>query len=130
MIQAYTDIVQRLTQTTRLKTAKRIREEFDIPLFTQMVEHNAFDGKAMLGLVNTTFDWIKKLQCPKRDEEADAAKKRVMACTNMAEVIPVYIKEVTTCLDYMDADMKEFMQHKDHPVMQETLRRMITKAEV
>lgn len=54
-------VVERLTRTTRLKTAARIRDEFDIPLFVQMVENDAFDGQSMLGLVNTTFDWIKRL---------------------------------------------------------------------
>ena len=127
MIQAYKTIVERLTRTTRLKTAARIREEFDIPLFTQMVENDAFDGQSMLGLVNTTFDWIKNLHCPARDEEADAAKARVMECTTMKDVVPLYIREVTKCLDYMDEDMAEFMKYKDHVIMQETLKRLLYK---
>ena len=90
-----------------------------------MVQNHAFDGQSMLGLVNSTFEWIKRLHCPARDEEADAAKERVMQCTTMEQVIPLYIQEVTACLDYMDEDMAEFMRHKDHPVMQETLRRML-----
>ena len=125
VVQEYTTIVNRLTRNTRLKTADRIRQEFDIPLFTQMVQNHAFDGQSMLGLVNSTFEWIKRLHCPARDEEADAAKERVMQCTTMEQVIPLYIQEVTACLDYMDEDMAEVMRHKDHPVMQETLRRML-----
>jgi hypothetical protein len=121
----YTVIVQRLCYNTRLKTAERIKKDFDIPLFTQMVEHNAFDGNSMLGLVNTTFGWIHNLHCPKRDEECARAKQRVMQCTTMRDVVPLFLKEVNKCLDYMDEDMKEFMQYKDHPVMHETLRRMM-----
>ena len=50
------------------------KEDFDVELFKQMIEHRAFDGNSMLGLVNTTFGWIKQLHCPFRDKEADAAK--------------------------------------------------------
>ena len=74
---------------------------------------------------NTTFGWIKQLHCPFRDKEADAAKARVMECTSMDEVVPAFIKEAHACLDYMDHDMAEFMKYKDHPVMQETLRRKL-----
>ena len=123
LVKEYEILVHRMTQTTRLRTAERIRNDFDVELFKQMVEHGAFDGNSMLGLVNTTFGWIKKLHCPFRDEEADAAKARVMGCKTMDEVVPIFIKEVTACLDYMDHDMAEFIKYKDHPVMQEALRR-------
>lgn len=125
MIQAYTDMVERLVRNTRQKTAERIRKEFDIPLFTQMVENNAFDGQSMLGLVNSTFEWIKCLHCPARDKQADEAKARVIQCTTMETVVPLFIEEVNKCMDYMDKDMAEFMKHRDHPLMQETLRRMV-----
>ena len=123
-VREYETIVNRMTQTPRLKTAERIRKEFDVDLFRQMVENNAFGGTSMLGLVNTTFDWIKRLHCPARDTEADEAKAAVMACTEMCTVVPTYIEQVTKCLDYMDEDMAEFMKYKDHPVMQETLRNL------
>jgi len=124
-VKEYETIVTRLTQTTRLKTAERIRAEFDVDLFRHMVENNAFGGKSMLGLVNTTFDWIKRLHCPTRDTEADEARAAVMGCTEMCTVVPKYIEQVAKCLDYMDEDMAEFMKYKDHPVMQETLRKMV-----
>lgn len=124
-VKEYETIVSRLTQTTRLKTAERIRAEFDVDLFRQMVENKAFGGESMLGLVNTTFEWIKKLHCPARDAEADSAKAAVMECTEMCTVVPNYIEQVTKCLDYMDEDMAEFMKYKDHPAMQETLRKMV-----
>ena len=50
-----------------------------------------------------------------------------MTCTTMEEVIPKYIEQVTKCLDYMDEDMAEFMKYKDHPVMQEAVRRQLEK---
>jgi len=127
MIAEYKRIVNRLCHNVRLKTAERIRAEFDVELFAQMVEHNAFDGNAMLGLVNTTFAWVHNLHCPHRDEQCAQAKQRVMQCSTMQDVVPTFLKEVHQCLDYMDKDMKEFMQHKDHPVMQETLRRSLQK---
>ena len=124
LVKEYETIVHRMIQTVRPRTAERIRKDFDVELFKQMIEHGVFDGTSMLGLVNSTFRWIKQLHCPFRDKEADAAKARVMECTTMDEVVPKFIKEVTICLDYMDHDMAEFMKYKDHPVMQETLRRM------
>lgn len=127
VVKEYETIVHRMTRTARLRTAERIRADFDVPLFKQMVENGAFQGNSMLGLVNTTFDWIKRLHCPKRDEEADAAKAIIMTCTTMEEVIPKYIGQVTKCLDYMDEDMAEFMKYKDHPVMQEAVRRQLEK---
>ena len=87
LVKEYEILVHRMTQTTRLRTAERIRNDFDVELFKQMVEHGAFDGNSMLGLVNTTFGWIKKLHCPFRDEEADAAKARVMGCKTMDKVV-------------------------------------------
>ena len=125
LVKEYETLVHRMTQTVRLRTAERIRKDFDVELFKQMIEHRAFDGNSMLGLVNTTFGWIKQLHCPFRDKEADAAKARVMECTSMDEVVPAFIKEAHACLDYMDHDMAEFMKYKDHPVMQETLRRKL-----
>ena len=124
LVKEYETIVHRMIQTVRPRTAERIMKDFDVELFKQMIEHGVFDGTSMLGLVNSTFGWIKRLHCPFRDEEADAAKARVMECTTMDEVVPMFIKEVTACLDYMDHDMAEFIKYKDHPVMQETLRRM------
>ena len=124
LVKEYETIVHRMIQTVRPRTAERIMKDFDVELFKQMIEHGVFDGTSMLGLVNSTFEWIKRLHCPFRDEEADAAKARVMECTTMDEVVPMFIKEVTACLDYMDHDMAEFIKYKDHPVMQETLRRM------
>ncbi len=124
LVKEYETMVHRMIQTVRPRTAERIRKDFDVELFKQMIEHRAFDGTSMLGLVNSTFEWIKRLHCPFRDEEAEAAKARVMECTTMDEVVPIFIKEATACLDYMDHDMAEFIKYKDHPVMQETLRRM------
>ena len=124
LVKEYETIVHRMIQTVSPRTAERIRKDFDVELFKQMIEHGVFDGTSMLGLVNSTFEWIKRLHCPFRDKEADAAKARVMECTTMDEVVPIFIKEATACLDYMDHDMSEFIKYKDHPVMQETLRRM------
>ena len=46
---------------------------------------------------------------------------------SMAEVVPVYIKEVHTTLDILEQDMKEFYDNIDHPVVQEMLRRSLQK---
>ena len=105
-------------------THRRIREDFDVALFRQMLEHDAFDGQSLLRLVNTTFTWIRNLQMPVRDPDTAAAKQRVMASgRTMVDVVPAYIREVHGCLDTLDADLKEFYDNRNHPVVQHMLRR-------
>ena len=77
----------------------------------------------MSRLINTTFGWIAQLQTPRRDSELEAAKQRVIASgTTMGEVVPAYIREVHTCMDWVEEDLREFIDNKDHPIVQEMLR--------
>ena len=40
----------------------------------------------------------------------------------MGEVVPTYIREVHTCMDWVEEDLREFIENKDHPIVQEMLR--------
>ena len=127
IVRLYTEIRDRLAAFVRPEgpTYNRIHDQFDVPFFQQLMEHNAFTGESLLGLVNTTFGWVEQLQTPARDAECAAAKQRVMdSGRTMAEIVPAYIRETHHCLDYMEEDMRAFMQHKDHPVVQHALRTM------
>tara|TARA_B110001450_G_scaffold229983_1_gene230939 strand:+ start:1594 stop:2106 length:513 start_codon:yes stop_codon:yes gene_type:complete len=128
IIRLYVEIQDRLA--TMLKkdgpTHQRLINDFDIPFFEQRLRNNAFDGHSMTSLVQTTFAWIHNLQMPLRDHATEQAKRRVLtAGTTMEEVVPVYIKECHGCLDLMEKDMKEFYENRNHPVVQEMMRRAV-----
>jgi hypothetical protein len=130
IVRLYTEIRDRLARMVKPtgRTHQQIHDEFDVDFLKQLVEHGVFDGNSLLGLVNTTFKWIKALQTPARDETTEAAKQRVLQSgTTMAEVVPVYICEVHGCLDTLEQDVKEFFDNIDHPVVQEMLRRSVRK---
>ena len=61
-----------------------------------------------------------------RDSATSDAKDRVLtAGDSMLEIVPVYIKECHGCLDTMEKDMKEFYENREHPVVQEMMRRAV-----
>lgn len=130
IVRLYAEIGDRIAAKVKptSETHRRIRGDFDVSLFRQMLEHDAFDGDSLLRLVNTTFAWITKLQMPVRDPDTAAAKQRVMASgRTMVDIVPAYIREVHTCLDTLDADLKEFYDNRNHPVVQHMLRHALRK---
>ena len=64
------------------KTWNRIHEQLDVSFFEQLLEHKQFTATSLPGLVNTTFDWIGRLQAPVRDSDSAAAKQRVLDSGN------------------------------------------------
>ena len=75
-----------------------------------------------------TFSWVHNLQMPIRDTSSNEAKERVtQSGTTMAEVVPTYIKEVHTVINLMEQDMKEFYENRNHPVVQEMLRKAVNR---
>lgn len=130
IVQLYAEIADRIAAKVKPtgRTHQRIREDFDVDLFRQMLTHGAFDGQALLGLVNTTFKWIRDLQMPIRDSDTAEAKQRVMASgTSMEDVVPAYIREVHTCLDTLEKDLQEFYENRDHPVVQQMILQTLRK---
>ena len=130
IVRLYTEIRDRIASMVNPSgcTHQKIHEEFDVEFFEQLLRNNVFDGNSLLGLVNTTFKWIEMLQTPARDASTAESRQRVLeARTTMAEIVPVYIKEVHTTLDTVDQDMKEFFDNIEHPVVQEMLRRSLQK---
>lgn len=128
IVRLYTEIRDRIVAKVKStgRTHARILEDFDVDLFQQMVTNNAFDSDSLLRLVNTTFRWIHDLQMPTRDSSTEAAKQRVLqAGTSMAEIVPVYVKEVHECLETMEQDFREFFENHNHPVVQQMIQQAI-----
>ena len=109
IINLYTEIRDRLTRYLKKDkdTYKQIMEEFDVDFFSQMIKNDVFDFNSMIKLVKNTFFWIEKLQAPVRDEYTREAKNRVLDVKS-AKIVAEYIKEVNTCLDFIDEDMIKF----------------------
>ena len=130
VVRLYKEIQDRLAKMLRKDgpSYNKLHEDFDVPFFEQRLRHNAFDGTSMASLVHTTFAWVHNLQMPIRDSSTREAKQRVLEVAgSMADIVPVYIKEVHGCIDIMEQDMKEFYENRDHPVVKEMLRQAMTK---
>ena len=128
IVRLYAEIRDRLAAKVRPtgRAYARIHEDFDVDLFQQMITNNAFSGESLLRLVNTTFQWIHDLQMPVRDSDTEVAKQRVLQSGNtMADVVPVYVKEVHGCLNTMEQDLKEFYENRNHPVVQNMIQQAI-----
>ena len=128
IIRLYSEIQDRLTAFLKKDgpTYRRLKQDFDVPFFEQRLRNNAFDGASLANLIEMTFSWIHNLQMPIRDTSTNEAKKRVMdSGSTMAEVVPIYIKEVHSVINTMEQDMKEFYENRNHPVVQEMLRKAI-----
>ena len=66
----------------------------------------------MIKLINNTFDWIKKLQAPIRDNFLEESKNRVLNTAEPTKIISIFLKEVHECLDIHEKDMFEFLDKK------------------
>ena len=130
IVRLYAEIQDRLAAFLKKDgpTYNRLKQDFDVPFFEQRLRNNAFDGQSLANLIQVTFTWIHNLQMPIRDTSSNEAKERVMqAGTTMAEVVPMYIKEVHSVINIMEQDMKEFYENRNHPVVQEMLRRAVNR---
>jgi hypothetical protein len=111
IVNLYAEIKQRLIRYIRKdsKTYKLIDEQFDIPLFKQMIENDVFNYDSLFKLINTTFYWIETLQSPARDQTTKEAKNRVLNI-QPEKMVSTFIKEVNQCIDLLDEDFENFIQ--------------------
>ena len=109
IVNLYNEIRYRLIRYMKKESDvyKQIDEEFDVKLFSQMIRNDVFDSTSMIKLINNTFKWVKKLQAPYRDEYTKIAEERVLK-SSFDKIVSEFIKEVNTCIDFIDEDMKNF----------------------
>ena len=86
------------------KSYIQLDTDFDVVLFSQMIENDVFNQESMLKLINNTFDWILKLEAPIRDKDTIEAKNRVL-CSEPTKIISTYLKEVHTCIEQIENDI-------------------------
>ena len=123
IISVYVSIVNRLCNWVPETSKQRLRDQFDVEFFAQLLKTRQFDWNSLHGLTNTTFKWIHDLQMPIRDTSTEEAKQRVLAAKDsFAEAVGVYVKEVDETLTLMEKDIGEFIQNKDHPVVKTLIK--------
>jgi hypothetical protein len=111
IVSLYGEIKGRLIKFIKKDSSvyKQIDAQFDIDLFRQMIEHDIFNTEDLMKLINTTFEWIKFLGAPARDEVADQAKMRILS-SEPNKIVSTFIKEVNICIDYIDEDIINFIK--------------------
>lgn len=123
IISVYVSIVNRLCKWVPETSKQRLRDQFDVEFFAQLLKARQFDWNSLHGLTNTTFQWIHDLQMPIRDTSTEEARQRVLASKDsFAEAVGVYVKEVEETLTLMEKDIGEFIQNKDHPVVKTLIK--------
>lgn len=129
IISVYVSIMNRLCKWVPETSKQRLRGQFDVEFFAQLLTTRQFGWTSLHGLTNTTFQWIHDLQMPVRDTSTEEAKQRVLAVSSFPEAIEMYVKEVDKTLTLMEQDMKEFVDNRDHPVVQTLLRNALKRCQ-
>ena len=123
IISVYVSIVNRLCKWVPETSKQRLRDQFDVDFFAQLLKARQFDWNSLHGLTNTTFQWIHNLQMPIRDTSTEEARQRVLSSKDsFAEAVGVYVKEVEETLTLTEKDIGEFIQNKDHPVVKTLIK--------
>ena len=114
LVKLYTEIRNRLCKYFKKdsKTYLQIQDSFDIELFKQMIENDVFDSNSMIKVIDTTYYWIEQLQAPIRDKSTKESKDKVLSITDPYKIIPCFIIECNTCLDFFDIDMYNHLRFK------------------
>lgn len=110
VLKLYIEIKTRILKYVKQdsNTYKMIDDNFDVDLFKQMIENNAFDETSMKQLIDKTFYWINKLQAPYRDTTTNESKNVILNAES-SKIISTYIREVNKCLDNLDEDMTKYI---------------------
>lgn len=110
IIRLYEEIKDRLLSFIKKnqKVRQQIIDDFDIDFFKHLITNDVFDFQSMTKLINSTFDWILKLEAPSRDESTNEKRKLVLN-SDPRKIVPIFIKEVHICLDQIDEDLQKLI---------------------
>ena len=108
IVRLYGEIKERLSSYIKknMKVKQQILDDFDIEFFKHLISNDVFDFESMIKLINTTFDWILKLQAPIHDTSTNEAKKLILN-SDPKKIVPIFIREVHICLDQIDNDLQK-----------------------
>lgn len=110
IILLYEEIKNRLLSYIKKnqKVRQQINEDFDVDFFKHLISNDIFDFESMIKLINSTFDWILKLQAPIHDTNT-AERRKLVLNSEPQKIVPIFIKEVHLCLDQIDEDLQKLI---------------------
>jgi len=102
----YIEIKEKLLSLVKKnsKSYNMIDEQFDIVIFEQMIKNDVFDFNTLFNLINNTFDWIKKLEAPARDESTEISRQKVLN-SEPNHIVSNFICETHKCIEYIEEDL-------------------------
>ena len=103
IIRLYEEIKNRLLSYIKKnqKIRQQINEDFDVDFFKHLISNDVFDFESMTKLINSTFDWVLKLQAPIHDNSTNERRKLVLN-SETKKIVPIFIKEIHLCLNQID----------------------------
>ena len=108
-----TKLTQLLKPTNKLYI--EIEENMNDQLFKQMLQHGAFDVNSFMGLVNFSFDICLRLGAPVRDKITVGKKDEILSAVDktqdFTEIIPLYIRNIHSCIDQIYDDIQDMPKH-------------------
>ena len=113
LVRLYAELPKRLTRW--LRPGKTLQNEitnaYDVKFFEQKVKNEAFDQMELLSLINITFDYVRKIQSPQRDNDLDKSKNEVLKYmeekdTTFGKTVVKFLKSIHTALDNVEEDMQ------------------------
>jgi hypothetical protein len=113
LVRLYAELSTRLTRW--LRPGKSLHTEitnaYDVKFFEQKVKNGAFDQAELLVLINTTFDYVRQIQSPERDQDLDNSKNEILKYTQekdatFGKTVVKFLKTIHIALDHVENDMQ------------------------
>lgn len=90
-------------------TRQRIEVSMNTELFNQMISNEAFNAADLVKLVRFTFDTVKDLQAPFRDEETallrDEVETLISSGKAWTEIVPTFVLNSNLSIDMIENDL-------------------------
>lgn len=113
LVRLYAELPKRLTRWLRPGKSLQIEitNAYDVKFFEQKVKNGAFDKMELLSLINMTFDYVRKIQSPQRDNDLDKSKNEVLKYmeekdATFGKTVSKFLKSIHTSLDNVEEDMQ------------------------
>ncbi len=113
LVRLYAELPKRLARWLRPGKSLQIEitKAYDVKFFEQKVKNGAFDQMELLSLINMTFDYVRKIQSPQRDNDLDKSKNEVLKYmeekdATFGKTVVKFLKSIHTALDNVEEDMQ------------------------
>lgn len=95
---------------------KEVASRYDKELFLQMINNNAFSTEDLYALKRDTYNFVRRIVAPVRDEQVNMSEKEVDVCfgkdgVSFGDALHKFLYEIHQILDNHDDDMKKFFKN-------------------